>query len=503
MTYDPALPLYEHQGKAFDVMVERNVFALLMDMGTGKTPTILFEWGTLADAGIVLDLLVVAPASAYLNWNTEAAKHLDPEMLPRTRSAYWWSGGPAYWERAMTGFMAIRDPRMPRILLMNIEALSSNDKAYDLVAEFLSQRGAIMVIDESTKIRGHDTKRTGACIVLGRGAKLRRICTGLIAPKGPLDCYGQFAFLDERILKQKTFYGFQSRYAVMVKQNYTPAIRDKSGKAMLDENGKMLRKGPDIRQIVGWKHLDELKRLMAPWSFRVRKQDCLDLPDKVYLEPRLVPMTDEQKRVYRELLQKAIAELDSGERVTATMMITSILRRHQVLCGHAKDDLGMVRPVASNRLQVLLELLEEHKGKAIIWAPYDYCIREIIDALDREYGKGSAAGFWGGNVKDREAEEVRWRTDPDCLFMVSTQSAGGMGRTWIEADLVVYYADSYDLEHRLQSEDRAHRAGQTKKVTYVSLMCQGTIEEKIVAALGKKIDIADELNGDERREWLV
>jgi SNF2 family DNA or RNA helicase len=502
MTYRPALAPRKHQKEGLKRLLNNDTFGLLADMGTGKTKMLLDEWGMRTDAGEQRDMLIIAPASFYLNWLTEAKKHLDPAMFKRTRIMYWQSGAPQYWERTMRAFMAIRDPRIARLLLVNIEALSKVDACLDLCEEFLGQRGAIMGIDESTRIRTYDSNRTLACHNIGQAAQVRRIATGLIAPRSPLDIWAQFAFLDKDILK-RDYWAFRARYSIIVKQNFTKALRGKDGKVLHTKDGRQLRTGPSIFQVVGHRNLEELRGLMESHSFLVNKKDCLDIPDKVYTEPRAVPMTGEQMRVYRDLLKKATAELDGGSRVTALMMITSILRRHQVLCGHVKDDLEVIHPVKSNRNAALLEVLEEHEGKAIIWAPYDYNIREIVATLEKEYWPGVAAAFWGGNVTEREGEEARWKEDPNCLYMVSTQSSGGMGRTWIEATLVVYYANTHDLAHRLQSEDRAHRDGQRNVVTYVDLICKGTVEEKIVECLRNKINIVDLLHGDERRKWLI
>jgi hypothetical protein len=181
-----------------------------------------------------------------------------------------------------------------------------------------------------------------------------------------------------------------------------------------------------------------------------------------------------------------------------------MIRLHQLLCGHTVDDeTGEIRAVPSKRLHALLELISDHAGKAIIWATYDYSIREISAALTEVYGKDAVAQFWGGNANTRHLDEERFRKDPKCRFMVSTQFSGGLGNTWIEADLVVYYANSYDLEMRFQSEDRAHRGGQTKSVTYIDLVCPNTVDNVIISALRKKIDLAATITGDNYKAWLI
>jgi SNF2 family DNA or RNA helicase len=150
-----------------------------------------------------------------------------------------------------------------------------------------------------------------------------------------------------------------------------------------------------------------------------------------------------------------------------------------------------------------VEVLNEHEGKAIIWATYDYEIKRIAMALLAEYGEGSVATFWVGNAKTRHEHEARFLNDPACRFMVSTQMSGGRGNTWNVATLAVYAANNHNLEHRYQSEDRCHRIGQDNKVTYVDLMTPDTVEEKIVQALRRKIDLSTAITGETYREWLI
>jgi SNF2 family DNA or RNA helicase len=248
---------------------------------------------------------------------------------------------------------------------------------------------------------------------------------------------------------------------------------------------------------------------MAPHSFRVLLKDCYDLPPKTY-QVREVPLTDEQERLYREMRDYATAKLSEQEHVTATIVITQMLRLHQILCGHVRNDLGEVREVSENRTDAVMEVLEEYgpDGKAIIWACYDPDVQKIAARLAREYGPGSVARFWGGNRSTREEEEAKFKTDPQCRFMVATAAAGGRGRTWDMADLVIYYASKNDLEHREQSEERPQNVGKVNSVLYVDLVAVPswggtTVDHKFLNALRGKIDMAATISGDDWREWIV
>ena len=456
-------------------------FALLMEMGTGKTKVILDEWGERVSRGELNDLLVLAPAGAYDNWCRiseedpgEIQKHLDADLRYRTTVFKWKSSK----KKLALGLLAVRGPR---ILVMNTEALSSVVAAQELCEKFLSRGCAMMVVDESTAIKSPRARRTRSVLKLGSLAACRRIATGLVAPRSPLDLYTQFEFLDWRILGFQSFYAFRARYAI---------------------TKKMMFGGRKVQLVVGYRNVEELQQRIAPYSFRVLKEDCLDLEPKTY-ETRDVQLSAEQLRLYTEIKKYATTALDATHHVTATAVITQILRLHQLLCGQLVDELGTVHDIPERRTDELVAILEEHAGKAIIWTAYGASLNKISARLRKEFGPNSVAQFWGGNRNDREDDERRFKTDPECRFMVATPQAGGKGNTWTVANLVVYYSNTYDLEARAQSEDRPHRDGQTQKVTYVDLVARGTVDEKILQALRKKIDMATIISGDNYREWLI
>jgi SNF2 family DNA or RNA helicase len=251
-----------------------------------------------------------------------------------------------------------------------------------------------------------------------------------------------------------------------------------------------------------FRNLEELHRKIAPYSHRVLKEECLDLRPKVY-EPRDVDLTLEQIRAYDELRRYATTMLDDQSHVTAESVITQMIRLHQIVCGHVVDEDGVIKDVRSNRVAAVLDVLEDHGGKAIVWAHYQHEVRKIHAALTKEYGPRSAALYYGGNKRGRVDDEKRFLGDSECRFMVSSQGSGGLGNNWTVADLVVYAASTHDLELRMQSEDRAHRKGQTRSVTYVDLIARGTVEEKIIQALRKKLNLADIINGENFRQWLI
>lgn len=202
--------------------------------------------------------------------------------------------------------------------------------------------------------------------------------------------------------------------------------------------------------------------------------------------------------------EEAFAELDAGGFATATAVITQILRLHQIVCGHITDADGQLVRLKSNRVQALLDVCDETEGKTIVWARYREDIRSISKALRDVYGDDSVVEYHGGvDMKDREYAVTGFQ-DPESpvKFFVANQSTGGYGITLTAASNVIYYSNDYDLEKRLQSEDRAHRSGQTKSVLYVDLVSPDTVDDKILDSLKNKKSIADLVTGDEVREWF-
>jgi SNF2 family DNA or RNA helicase len=181
------------------------------------------------------------------------------------------------------------------------------------------------------------------------------------------------------------------------------------------------------------------------------------------------------------------------------------MRLHQIVCGHVKLDNGEVIELPNNRIGELLSVVEETDGKIIIWANYRHDIEAIKLALSKEYGMNSVGMYYGDTPDDerkRVLEEFQ-KPDSEMRFFVGNPSTGGYGLTLTAAQTMVYYSNSFDLEKRLQSEDRAHRIGQTKNVTYIDLIAVGTVDEKIVKALRDKIDIATQVMGEDFKQWLI
>jgi SNF2 family DNA or RNA helicase len=228
----------------------------------------------------------------------------------------------------------------------------------------------------------------------------------------------------------------------------------------------------------------------------------MDLPDKIYTQ-RNVSMTEEQQRIYQDLKEYAVAHINDEEFMTANNVMTQLLRMQQVLSGHTKaDDSDELIDIKDNRLNEMLSCIEEIEGKTIIWSRFRYDVVRIQNALIKEYGSKSVVSYFGDTKDEERTTAIDQFQNGEAKFFVGNPQTGGMGITLTAAQNVIYFANSFDLAIRTQSEDRAHRIGQKNPVTYIDFICEGTIDERIVKALRNKMNIASIVMGEELKDWL-
>ena len=471
---------YEHQREAINRAGERNAFAFLMEMGTGKSKALIDNLGQLHVNKNVNFALIIAPKGVYRNWVTkEIPQHL-PDNIER-RVIRWVSSPNKTQQEEMR---AVKNEfEGLTIFVMNVESFSSKkgQAAGDWLAKKFGQSGLI-AIDESTTIKNPKAKRTKALLKIAHQFKYRRLLTGSPVTRSPMDLYSQCEFLGPRTLGFDSFYAYQNRYAILHRQTMGAHT---------------------FQQIVGFRHLEELTEKVDQFSFRVLKKDCLDLPEKSYTI-RYVSMTDEQLKMYNDIRHEALTLLDTGELVTVHNVITQMLRLQQVLSGHLKTDDGEMVTFPSNRTDTVMDILAETTGKVILWSRFRYDIQQLSQRIAKEYGEGCVASYYGDTPDDERQEIVTKFQDPDSglRFFIGNPSTAGYGLTLTEATTVIYYANDFNLETRIQSEDRCHRIGQKNPVTYIDLITENTIDERIVIALRNKIDLGAKVLGEEAREWL-
>jgi SNF2 family DNA or RNA helicase len=460
---------FKHQRQALIEGAKQKNFAYFMEMGTGKTKVAIDNAIWLYKLQHIDYIFVIAPNSVYTNWIDEINIH-----CPIDTNRFVW--------KVDTEKKFKMDSTKPTFVLMNVEALS-HKSGQRWLEEKLSKHGmrSLVIIDESTTIKNLRASRTKAIIKLGQLARFKRILTGSPITKSPLDLFSQCAFLDKGLLGYNNFTVFRSRYAVM-------------------HNIEM--SGYKIQIPKYYINLEELEFKIKSFSYRVRKKDCLDLPEKMYVQ-RYIDLTEEQRKIYNDLKRKALA-IVHDETISYTNKLTELLKLHQITCGFYKTDEGNIVPFKNNpKLKELLSILEETEDKCIIWANYVYNIEMIKKKLGEVYGEDSVVSLYGkDSVKVRNSSVKNFQHNDRCRFLVGNPTVGGYGLTLTAAKYVIYFSNSYNLEVRQQSEDRAHRIGQTSQVTYVDLLVKNSIDQMILGSLEGKIKISAQTLGEEVQKWL-
>ena len=468
---------YAHQLKTLKMSWDKKAFAYFMEMGTGKSKVLIDNAAMLYDKGHINGLLIIAPKGVYKNWyDQEVPTHLPNHIYKKV--VLWKSSDKSEKQKKLLNTLFETGLDL-HILIMNVEALSTKN-GVDFAARFINSHKTMMAVDESTTIKNPEAKRTKNIVSLGVEAKYKRILTGSPVTKSPLDLYKQCEFLDPWLLDHNSYYSFRTRYAVMKTANFG---------------------GRSVQIVVGYRNLGELSDKLKNFSYRVLKDDCLDLPKKTFMK-RVVQLTPDQYKVYQQMKKEALAILN-GKMITTANALTQLMRLQQITCGHFKADDGTIQEIKSNRIDELINVLCEIEGKAVIWAHWQSDVKQIIKAIVDEFGKDSFVDYYGLTPQDERQKNIkRFQEDDKCRFFIGTPQTGGYGITLTAASNMVYYSNGYDLEKRQQSEARIDRIGQKKPMTYIDIICEDTVDDRIVKALRKKVNIASQVMGEELKAWI-
>ena len=479
MNYKFKTKPYQHQLRALERSWDKEYFAYFMEMGTGKSKVLIDNASILYDKGDINGLLLIAPKGVYKNWYkneipTHMVDHIEKKVV--------------LWETSNSSAEQIKKLNSLfstgtdfHILIMNVEALSY-PKATEFARRFLSSHKAMMAIDESTTIKTPTANRTKNILRLRPLTKYRRILTGSPITNSPLDLYTQAAFLDSYLLGFDSFWAYRAHYCVMKTMN-------------LGSRTVSVPVGPNKR------NLPELEEKIKKFSERVLKDDCLDLPKKTYVT-REIDLTGIQRKLYNEMRKYALSQLDGKVCSTSTVMV-QLLRLHQISCGYHANDDGTVQELPCNRLTELMDILWELSGKAVIWSFYQKDVERIIQEIKKQFGEESVVDYYGLTPQDERQQNIeKFQNNPKCRFFVGTTQTGGYGITLTSASTMIYYSNGYDLEKRLQSEARIDRIGQTKPMTYIDLVAEDTIDNKVQKALRTKMNIASDVMGEELKQWI-
>jgi SNF2 family DNA or RNA helicase len=463
---------YEHQIQALEACFGKTNFALFMEQGTGKSKVVVDETVNLIERGEINCIVILAPNQVHENWAEQFQLH-GPKDYDRWIIQVYKSKNNSERQEKLT--RDIIGSGKVLVFLMNIEALSTDKGAQYLHRILLARKRTYFVIDESHKIKNNGAIRTKRAITLGTYAKYRRILTGTEAEEGLINLYSQFKFLDWHIIGFKFITPFKGFYCIMG--------------------------GYEMREIIGYRHQDLLAFKIAPYVFNRRKKDCLDLPDKIYIEHH-VEMTPEQDKVYTTLEEQLLLELEDGTLIDATMALTRFVRLQQVLCGHVSNE-GKEQLIPSNRASFVAELVEQASGKSIIFCRF---VRDVfLVGVELDKLNIHTVGITG-QTENRLDEINRWRADPNCRALIITTQTGGTGLTLNEANNTIFYSNSWSATDRLQAEDRNHRIGQVNKVTYHDITVKGKLDDLIFKSLKNKSNLADRFrqllaHGMRGKEW--
>jgi len=500
---------FAHQIRAFEKAQLTNVFANFSDQGTGKTWSSIAEIFALAQLGKIDRVLILAPKGVDANWtNIELPVHAPDEAAI---VALWRPKETKKWKEEMTNFFA---SKQVKILAMNWDAIAFK-RGYEVAEWFLSCGSGMIIADESQRIKNPKAKRTKAALKLAAKAKFKRILTGTPATRAPFDLWSQFAFLDERILNIPSYRAFCCRHAVMASGSdyemiaIKQKIKQKIKRQYLNANQEMIerlvnKRTPlivkrDVNGAPMYLKLEEIQQKIEQHSFRVTKEECLDLPSKIYTQ-MFFELTTQQQKIYNELKYKLRLILDD-DTIQPLIKLTALQKMSQVCSGYFITQEGSTEKIegANPKLQLLEEKL--NGTPTIIWSIMRQESNDIVTVckkLQLNYVE------YHGEINDKDkAEAIKKFQDGTAQIFIGRQQSAGLGLTLTAAQEVIYYSNSFNLEHRLQSEDRAHRIGQTTKVLYTDLIAEHTVECEMIRALQRKDDMARILVGDQLRQWLV
>lgn len=464
---------FDHQREALLRGLDQPAYALFMDPGTGKTKVIIDDAAVSWLRGGINANLVFCPNSIKSNWVDELEIH-----DPMEREVHQHTTMPR-----LKKFISLRTDK-PKWLIVGIESLSAG-AAYSILKDYVCYHKTNVVIDESSRIKNFNSTRTTRAIDLGSMGKRRRIATGTPMTKGVQHLWSQYQFLDEYIIDMG-YYSFRNQFCVMG--------------------------GFKAKKIIGNKDVDELLEIVRPYTYIAKKEDCLDLPPKTFQVRRIQP-SKEMVRLYNELV--AEGAVLSGDRVTSyEYVITRDLRLQQITGGfvytdpipeemtgaefaQAADD-GRLDPIdgGNPKIEELNNLADEIDGKIIVWCRYRAEIGAVAQCL-RKRGDGKVVEYHGGVSNDDRTDARRsFQSDPDVKYFVGQQSTGGIGITLHASNTTIYFSNSFNLEDRIQSEDRTHRSGQkSDSVTYVDLVIDQPdwVDSKVLKSLRNDRDYVDYL----------
>lgn len=410
-------------------------------------------------AGKIERLLVVAPTSVVAVWPKELQEYAEFKYTCRTLLGDKASRLKQLSDLEKFPFKALK------VAVINYES-TWRDGIFEALQEFDAD---MIIADESQRIKTHDAAQSKAMHQLGDQARYKLILSGTPVQNNAIDIYSQYRFLDPTVFG-KNFYQFRNRYAIMG--------------------------GFNRRQIVGYKDMDDLIRREHSIAFRITKEEAIDLPEQTF-EVRHIQMDKKLADLYQRIKRDSYAEIETGGQITATTVLTKLLRLQQLAGGFlVTDDAAKPQLVSAAKLEALSDIVQDYVvdggKKLVIFARFVPEVKAIIDLMKKVLPDRKKAVSIYGEIKkeDRGAIVQQFQSDPDTVVFVGQIDTAGTGVTLTAADTCVYYSKNFNYAAYEQSLSRIHRIGQRNTCTYIDLVMEKTVDEMINRALAKKEDIA-------------
>ncbi len=463
-SYEYKLKPFDHQRQAFLLCRDRPYYALFMEQGTGKTKIAIDKACYLYSKGAIDAVIIIAQNGVHLNWIEEELPLHIPNWCPWAS----WIYSSKMTKTREEDFKKTCNAESLQFFAFNVEGFTS-EKARKKLQDLILSKRIFCIIDESQHIKNSSAKRTKYLTKACTSLPYKMILTGTPVTKGVEDLYGQLTWLHKDILGFDSFYTFRNQFCTMG--------------------------GFEMKQIVGYKNIDELIQLVDGYSYRVTKEQCLDLPPKLY-KRFVVELTPQQRKVYDDLRRNFFAELQNMGTVQAELAIVRLLRLQQITCGWWPGDELQRIPGDNPKLEAVRQHCFDTQGSVIVWARFKADIELITQELRKDHGNDNVAIYYGATPADQRMDIVRNFQAKRIKTLVAHAQAAGRGLTLTASEDPIYHSCDFDLELRLQSEDRCHRIGTTRSVTYTDVEAKNTTDRKIINALRKKKLIANIITKD-------
>lgn len=444
-------------------------FGLLFEMGCGKTLTAIAITGAAYQMGKVKRVLIVAPTSVCAVWPKEFSEYAAFPYTIKTML-----GDKRKRLKELDDLVRFPYPHL-KVAVINYESTWR-----DGIFEALDGYDADLIIcDESQRIKTHDSEQSKAMHRLGDKARYKMILSGTPVQNEAIDIFSQYRFLDATIFGTN-FYAFRGRYAVMG--------------------------GFNRKQIVQYRDLDQLIKKEHSIAYRVTKEEALDLPEQTF-ENRYITLSTKERNLYDRLRRDSVAELDSGGKITATTVLTKLLRLQQFTGGFlVEDDAAKPQLVSTGKLDALADILQDYvvegKKKLVIFArflPEVHEIERLCDKILQKQGMRSVAIYGEIKKEDRGGIVQQFQADPKTMVFIGQIDTAGTGITLTAADTCVYYSVNFNYATYSQSLSRIHRIGQHHPCTYIHLVVEDSVDSQLLTSLSKKEDLAKTVVDDWRQ----